>query len=189
VKKRLNCEAVWQGQEYKKPFTNVPFLVGAVVRLVKPVLPPSFVFDINGDSPYFINRLMASRTLSVTRADSTPPLSMDLISPTENTALLGGEFADGKLNGDQRRALFGDAERAKNYHLEPDLVYTWEFFQHMFFPIDYTFRCALGTYDVYNYLNNQPVQILARLSSGEILWNILIDHEKFHANDEEKETD
>ena len=82
VKKEINCADLWQGQEYEKKFTNVPYLVGGVVRLVKPLLPPSFNFDINAESPYFLSRVMASRAMDVSTvlfSSLTLPMEMKLL--------------------------------------------------------------------------------------------------------------
>ena len=66
-------------------------------------------------------------------------------------------------------------------------MYTFDFYQHLMAPADFTFDLSVTSFDMSKYLNGQPLSVMARsYSSGGYLWNFELWHEKLLTGEPEK---
>ena len=147
-KRRVRFDKVLNGQEFAKPFVNVPArrVVNWAFGLVKSKMPSTFRNDFFGASPYFLSPLAADmQAMSVERAGGGASAPQDVRG---GTALKGsaeaaaGELPFGEIRedcallgegvpaeGTARRKYFGDPSTLEAHWFEPGLVYTFNNYQ------------------------------------------------------------
>nr|CEL68654.1 TPA: hypothetical protein BN1204_044020 [Neospora caninum Liverpool] len=86
----------------------------------------------------------------------------------EDTRLLGGPFSCGGISAEKRKRLMGDRKILKELVFSPDYIYTFDFFQNIFYPSSYEFDLGVMRLDLAPYLNRQPIELMALLDDSFI---------------------
>ncbi|KYF44776.1 hypothetical protein TGPRC2_305540 [Toxoplasma gondii TgCatPRC2] len=86
----------------------------------------------------------------------------------EDTRLLGGPFSCGGISSDKRKRLMGDRKLLKELVFSPDYIYTFDFFQNIFYPSSYEFDLGVMRLDLAPYLNRQPIELMALVDDSFI---------------------
>ena len=133
----------------------------------------------------------------------------DICEPTiEDTKLLGGNFALKKYSAPRRKQMMSNPEVrhsvrfslwshkrtnalciclllfAKNYVFDPKYEYKFTLYSHAVFFHTYKANLAITSLHLASYLNNQPLQIMAKDDSGRYLFNYDVWHESLLSPDE-----
>jgi len=90
-----------------------------------------------------------------------PPRLLGACDVPEQTTLLGGMFASGQVPQGRRKKHFQRPENLSGHFFEPDLIYTFDFYQHLFLPSTCEFDLGFYKLDVSRYLNRQPIESMA----------------------------
>jgi hypothetical protein len=77
----------------------------------------------------------------------------------------------------KRKKLCANRRRLHEIWLDPKLVYTFEFYQHMIVPMKFQLN-LIAKFDLSRYLNAQPFQLMAARASGEYYWCFQVYHER-----------
>lgn len=178
-KYEVPCAEVNCGQEFDRQFTNLPWLVTQIFKLIKAVV-PGLSADIFADKPSVsLVMVRAAQNILVQELDTPEP---DLTGEIpEDTKLLGGKFAGEKmLTPGERKSLFGDAKLAPQYSFKPGLRYTFNFFQHRLHWSSLKWTSPVGDYPLAPYMDGQPMQVLAKCPTKDglkYLWSMEMWHE------------
>eukprot|EP01012_Entosiphon_sulcatum_P061788 TRINITY_DN8764_c0_g1_i1.p1 TRINITY_DN8764_c0_g1~~TRINITY_DN8764_c0_g1_i1.p1 ORF type:complete len:601 (+),score=82.13 TRINITY_DN8764_c0_g1_i1:24-1805(+) len=197
--RRVPFSEVFTGEELDRPLRVSPptwllrSALGVVCRLspglrceVEP--PPGENEPLGGGSgarkgPYALNLLAA--TAQAVRADvpgSEPSVFAEIV---DDPALLGAQFARDCAGLPQtavtrrRKRYLGKRSGELNLWFEPNLVYTFDFYQHMLDAP--AMRVEIGgtfSFDLPEYLGCQPIHFMAKAIGGSYLWNFELWHER-----------
>lgn len=175
-KEEVACDDVQCGNVFQKPFTEIPWVVSGILSIIRRIA-PSMQTSIDSEKPTLVSTMGATcQTIHIQRLDEKP---CDMHGPiTEDTRLLGGAFQS-NLSVHGRKAVFNDIKQCSQYSFQPGLRYTFEFYQHWFWPCDYSFRTIVGNYTLTDYLDGQPCQIHSLTKSGRCVWRFDIWHTDF----------
>jgi len=180
----LKMSDVWIGDVYEKPYVMPNFVARFVIPFFQR-LSPGLIMDFTASSSKNDNNkviiLMAggSQTLSVNQPGSEPDITCrDLC---EDTALLlgGGESNSTTTAKPQlRRKLFRKKKIASKYEYDPNLVYTFNFYDDV---IDFE-SCSvhmgkLGTHSLEKSMNGNPFSLTAQTTDGREIFRFNIFHE------------
>jgi len=169
LRKGIKCSEVVTGHEFESRFRRIParWLVSTALKVIRKLM-PGLEVDLISDKPYIHAPLCA--TAQILRAD-VPGEEPDLTTTTsfaENTRLFGKAFDIGSSGGilsKQRKRLFNSPEFGSKYEFLPELVYTFDFYQHIFIPA--TFGLHIGPMLNVNLLGHlpefEPPQIMAKI--------------------------
>ena len=80
----------------------------------------------------------------------------------EETSLLGGFFAEKDRSPRERRRFFSKKENLATFSFDPDLEYTFEFYQNNLSFIDYKLRFGIFSVGIGKIIKGQPVQFLIK---------------------------
>ena len=196
LRKGIKCSEVVTGHEFESRFRRIParWLVSTALKVIRK-LTPGLEANITGNKPFIYAPLCA--TAQVLRAD-VPGEEPDVTTATsfaENTRLLGKAFdrSESAISSKQRKRLFNSPEFGSKYEFLPELVYTFDFYQHIFVPS--TFGLHIGPMLNVNLLGHlpefEPPQIMAKIirekrgstievggKEQEYLYRINMYHEK-----------
>jgi len=128
-KHALPMSECFTGYEFERPMDNVPahWLISTILRAVKK-LAPTVMIDVLGPKPYILNPLFQTiQLLHVAHPGEEPPLTAYPLR--EQTALLGGVFAQKPFDRLQRKNYFASTRNGEKHTLQPGLVYTMEFYE------------------------------------------------------------
>ena len=128
-KHALPMSECFTGYEFERPMDNVPahWLISTILRAVKK-LAPTVMIDVLGPRPYILNPLFQTiQLLHVAHPGEEPPLTAYPLR--EQTALLGGIFAQKPFDRLQRKNYFASTRNGEKHILQPGLVYTMEFYE------------------------------------------------------------
>ncbi len=195
-KTEVEFRRAYTGQTFKRPIRNLPlkWLINAVLSVVR-LLSPALRENITGDSPYLISPLAATaQTLIVSKVGEEPNICDYNLQ--ENTRLLGGTYFDSGpgVRFTQRKAFLSKTSNLAGHKFSPDLVYTFDFYQDMLRPLDFTITVGPWKFNLADYLDHQPILAMALLfdpektreldhESIEWLWNFEIWHESLVKSD------
>lgn len=182
-KKNILMKDVQTGQEFNKPFVNIPaqFVIRPVMAIIRK-LSPTLEADFFCDRPYMLSPLICTaQAMHV-----TPSLdeAQDILEePIEKTGLIrkknnlnAGSFGDSRS---ERKSFFNQQDNLSNCSFHTGIVYTMDFYQHMFHPNTYEFNAGIRNVSLISYLNGQPMTIMAKLrDTQQYLWNFEVWHEK-----------
>jgi len=182
-KRRTRFDKVFSGQEFSKPLAWLPSrtVVNTCFAVLTPVLPPTFKHDVFSETPFFLSPLLCTcQGFAVER----PGEQQDVFglpehrwAIQENTLLL--DDPDVPKNGDKRRKYFGHQANLEKYHFEPDLVYTFDYYQHYFDATQMNLDLSsFLRFDATRILGEQALQLsMAKdITTNEYLWNFDMLH-------------
>ncbi|XP_065177306.1 uncharacterized protein LOC135807336 [Sycon ciliatum] len=176
-KKPMNLSEVMTGQALNRPLKGIPHptIVKAAQKIIR-ALSPGVQFDMSSDSPYAISPLAGTaQVLDVSREGEEPDVRSEI---QENTRLLGGAFvADPGMTSAQRKRFLSNKADAEKFTFQPDLVYTFDFYQDRMNAATWTVDMTFKQFKLINHLNRQPVQLMAMTQDRHFLYNFEIWHE------------
>ena len=152
---------VYTGQVLDEPVNQLPakWLVRTALNLLSK-FQPAIKVNLIGNKPYILSPLAAAaQKIIVSKPGDEPSVSKNIYFSTEDMALQGDEFEN--MDRIRRRAFFSKRSNLANYYYDPELVYTFDLYQHILNLA--TFRLDLGfiKYDIIKILGLRPVQIMA----------------------------
>ena len=190
-KKRTRFDKLFTGQElYEKvPLLPPKSVVDTIFMLLRSKLPPTFIKDVFCDTPYFLSPLVNTCQGFAVETDETKQnvfgSPKNRWSIVEDTKLLGPEVP---RDSEKRRKYFAVASNLEKYWFEPDLFYTFDYFQHFMDMSCMRFIVTnfLG-FDCSGIVGRQPLQLsMAKdMDGGGHFWNFEIWHKAFMENAEE----
>ncbi|CAM9921327.1 unnamed protein product, partial [Chrysoparadoxa australica] len=185
-KKEMPFSDLYTGQSYQKPFQNIPakWLIRSAFAVIRR-LSPALKEDITaGDMPFMISPLAATaQALRAEELGEELDISDSPHGLAEENRLLGGTFYDGNISSSVRKKHFSDLGNLKNYTFRTDLVYTFDFYQHLYNAVTFEIDLGFKKVQLADYLGGQPAQIMAQsLSTGDFLWNFELWNERLLPN-------
>ena len=87
---------------------------------------------------------------------------LERLDVPEDTGLLGGFFAERPRSPRERARYFRRRENTENHHFEPDLEYTFEFYQNNLSFVDYKLRFGMFSLGIGRITKGRPVQFLIK---------------------------
>jgi len=190
-KSRTRFDSVFGGQEFVRAIPSLPprSVVETVFSLLASKLPPAFLCDVFSQEPYFLSPLVNTcQGFRVERRGEERPVEgeeRDGWNVKEETGLLGAEVPD---EPERRRRFFAKRENLERFYYEPDLVYTFDCYQHYMDMASMQFIVTrFLQFDVTRIIGRQPLQLsLAKnMDTEEYYWNFEVWHEKLIAKEKE----
>eukprot|EP00752_Nemacystus_decipiens_P009692 g8658.t2 len=173
-KKELPFDRAYTGQAYQRPFTQLPakWLIRSAFSLIRR-LSPALREDVTGDRPYMVSPLAA--TAQALRAEAPGDEAAIVGDLGEETGLLGASFMDSRVPASARKRFFNNTRNLQAYSFKPGVVYTFDFYQHLYNAVTFELDLGFRKVKLADYLNHQPAQIMALdFETGEMLWNVEI---------------
>ncbi|CBN73937.1 conserved unknown protein [Ectocarpus siliculosus] len=164
-KKELPFDRVYTGQAYDRPFTQLPakWLIRSAFSLIRR-LSPALREDITGERPYMVSPLAA--TAQSMRAEA-PGDEVAIVGDLgEETGLLGESFMDSRVPSSARKKFFNNPRNLKAYSFKPGVVYTFDFYQHLYNAVTFELDLGFRKVKLADYLNHQPAQARANNKFG-----------------------
>lgn len=120
------------------------------------------------DSPYAVSPLAATaQAINVSHPGSEPDILEDV-----KEDLSAWSVVPSGMTVKVRKKYFSNLKATSRLFFDPNLVYTFDFYQHMFNPLEMELIIPLGlaqkTIDLKPYLNYQPMVLMARLRQPQI---------------------
>jgi hypothetical protein len=177
---RTRFDEVITGQDFDRPFRNLPssHIVQRLLDMLP--LPDSFECDFLTDKPSFHHPLLAgcqhfridkAEDLSnIATEDELHGIGADM-NVQEDTALLNDENIP--RDGPGRKRFFSKSSNLSRFFFEPALIYTFDFYSNFFSPTKYSLEMGpFLSIDLIPYFNGLPLFLsMAKIkSSGEFLW-------------------
>ncbi|CAM9188942.1 unnamed protein product [Scytosiphon promiscuus] len=173
-KKELPFNRAYTGQAYLRPFTHLPakWLIRSAFSVIRR-LSPALREDITGDRPYMVSPLAA--TAQALRAEAPGDEAAIVGDLGEETGLLGASFMNSRVPASARKKFFSNPRNLQAYSYKPGVVYTFDFYQHLYNAVTFELDLGFRRVRLADYLNHQPAQIMALdFETGEMLWNVEI---------------
>ena len=149
-------------------------------------LQPAIKVNLTGNKPYILSPLAsAAQKIIVSMPGDEPSVSKNIYFSEEDMVLQSKDFEN--MDRIKRRAYLSKRANLNKYYFETDLVYTFDFYQHLINLS--TFKLELGfiKYDITKILGFRPVQIMAvefdPTQSGQTepeKWPFLYNFEVWH---------
>ena len=183
MKPGLKCSNVFIGHKFEGKVRKMParWLVRAVLKVLCNLI-PGLVCDILVQKPKALTPLCA--TAQFLRADIRGEEPDCLNGFSENTRLFGEAFIGGErgnsIPSKQRKRMFANPEFSSQYEFSTDLVYSFDFYNHIFCPATFCLRIApMININLLEHLPEfEAPQIMAiDMESQKYLYNIKIFHE------------
>ena len=90
---------------------------------------PSLAADLSCNSPYVVAPLVSvAQCIVASKVDHEPSIANGIAALRENLSLLGPQFEG--LSSMARKKLFSKSANLKGLSFSPDLVYTFNIYQH-----------------------------------------------------------
>ena len=187
---RLSFADVYTGQEFCHPLTlpqpGGSLIISSVLKGIR-ALAPSLEANISDSDSVLPNEtfLMSPLAATTPRLHVSHDHAIDL-HPTcevdECTQLLGGVFAAQAAPYKERKKILGSLETCRQHTFEPDLEYTFDFFNSMLDFEEWSVMFLGKQWSCSRTLSGQPIRIMAKslTHSGpsSYLWNLELWHEK-----------
>ena len=165
--------------------------------------------DVLSPQPHLLTPLIAAaQTVHVAHSAEEAPSLQEIVLrqiediEIESTVAMGPKYQNMNMTANKRRKYFkeniqNEREEAERY--DPQLIYTFGFWQDLFDPFDYAAHLPFGSFDLTKYLDGQPMSIQARIGIGtgrhdgkkkkgkgkgkkeketKILWDVKLWHQK-----------
>lgn len=100
--------------------------------------------------------------------------------PQEDMSILGPQLCkyNGEpLSGPQRKKLMSDSRNRKGHIFDTEHVYTFHFWQHLLDLSSYELDMSIKQFSLSRHLGGQPLQLMAKTTAGEYVWNFLMWHD------------
>jgi Protein of unknown function (DUF1769) len=186
-KQALNMGDVYDGNQYEKPFDNVPKIAESIMKKAMARIAPGMIMDLTSARPrVLVIQASSAQTMSINVPGDEPDItSRDLM---ENTTLLNGSD-DGKTDfltfasAAARKKYFSKPKNASKHAYDPNLVYTFEGYQDIIDLGTYQIHLPMGfNVDLAKSMNGQPLSQSAMTKHGQFLFDFTIWHERLLLN-------
>jgi hypothetical protein len=160
-KRPIPFSRIYTGQAHESALPHIPseWLVNVALKFITK-LQPSIAVDLKGEKPYFLSPLVCTaQKIVMNKPGDEPSISYGIESIEENMALLGPLFP--KMSSHKRKVYFSKKENLNKYSFNPDLMYTFDFFQHRLNLATFMIDLGFIKYDLRNLLMSRPIQIMA----------------------------
>lgn len=160
-KKKIPFASVYTGQAFSESLRQLPDKLAfrAFLKLLTKTQ-PALRMNLTGDKPYILSPLVCTaQNMDISGPGKEPNLSTTT-SVHENIAMLDPSFE--KLSGRRRKSFFAKQQgrMMQKYHFDPELVYTFEFFQHSMNISRFQVDLGILKYDILRALGVRPMQIM-----------------------------
>ena len=156
----LPFSSVYTGQVFDEPIKSLPAkLISRTMIQLMVKLHPGFRMSMKGDKPFFLAPLVSScQRVHVSRLGSEPNLNVqsDL---EEDMSLLGKKYVG--MSWKRRRAFFSRRKNLLKHYYDPNLVYTFDFYQHILSFSTFHAQVGMLKYDLLKLMGSRPVQLMA----------------------------
>uniref|UniRef100_A0A6S8E8Z1 Domain of unknown function at the cortex 1 domain-containing protein n=1 Tax=Aplanochytrium stocchinoi TaxID=215587 RepID=A0A6S8E8Z1_9STRA len=185
-KENLRTNQVVTGYEFKRKVVNIPakWIVRSALSVVR-TLAPTMKEDIFSDEPYFLNPLLQTvQTLDVSWPGKEPDITKEF---SENNSLLGGKFSKHNISRTSRKHYFASGNNGKKHFFDPELLYTFDFYEDKFDPSSFKLVLPFMSFDVCKYLDSQPISMIGKVwdndseVDGSYLFNFSVFHKSQYA--------
>eukprot|EP00565_Helicotheca_tamesis_P004708 CAMPEP_0185732336 /NCGR_PEP_ID=MMETSP1171-20130828/15828_1 /TAXON_ID=374046 /ORGANISM="Helicotheca tamensis, Strain CCMP826" /LENGTH=281 /DNA_ID=CAMNT_0028401793 /DNA_START=96 /DNA_END=941 /DNA_ORIENTATION=+ len=176
-KEKIAMSTVHYGDLYARPFKLNRVARIAVSGMGKVLSPfaPGIQFDIAGEKPKVLVLLAGNaQALCVNKPGDEPDITS--INLEEDTALLGTNY-DSVAH---RRKKLSNPKHAAKRFFDPNLVYTFEFYDHMLDFVERTFTPPVGKTSVPmgSFLNGNPFSFCAMTVDDRVVMKFILHHEE-----------
>ena len=121
-------------------------------------LQPGLQVSVEGDNPYLVSPLASTcQAIVVSRPGAEP--SLNNLQVKEDMTLLGSAFES--MNSKQRKFYFSKPQNLAAHSYNPELVYTFDFYQHLLNFSTFQFDLGFMKYDFMNTLGARPIQVMS----------------------------
>jgi len=176
-KERVPVSDVLTGQVFERGVKLRPkWLIRAAEALISK-LAPSTSFELN--------RKVNARALSILAATSQAVrvdrrgAEVDIrdFNVKENTTLMGGVFGESNLSAKRRKQILSKSKVAEAFTFDTENVYTFDFYQSLLDAHKYELNLGVSRANLCNFLEGQPIQLLAVGRDGREFWRYQLWHE------------
>lgn len=178
VKRPISFDDIICGDELSRPLSHMPpgWLISLGLGVVR-LLAPGVRYNVNSATPYALAPTVAVANNFRVDTKGTQPSILEEIF--EETSLLGGMFAEREVSASERCKFFSSAENLKDFTMQPNYVYTFDFHQSILNAVEFTMEFTRWvSVDLSWHLNGQPIHFMSRTLDGQYLWNLELWHEK-----------
>lgn len=158
-KKDLKFSEIYTGQIFDSPLSQMPsrWVLKAALGLIAR-LQPAMQIHLTGDRPFIVSPLMSTcQHIVISKEGDEPGIAG--VPITENMSLLNPVFT--RMSSRRRKAFFSKRCNLEKFRVNPELVYTFDFYQHMFNFGTFQFDFGVLKYDLLRILGVKPIQIMA----------------------------
>jgi hypothetical protein len=186
-KEPLLIADVLTGHEFVRPLKRLPppWIVRAGTNLIGRLAPGAEIVLHDGQ-PRALSLLAAtSQVICADMPGNEPDILCNEIE--EDVSVFGGMFQDGTVPTSRRKRHLSDPRNAMQYKFDTDSVYTFDFYQNLFDAASYSLDLGFTKIPLSKSLDGQPIQVLAKTTSGRYLWSFQVWHEYLLATKPKKE--
>jgi hypothetical protein len=186
-KEPLLVADVLTGHEFVRPLKRLPppWIVHAGTNLIGR-LAPGVEIVLHDGQPRALSLLAAtSQVVCADMPGNEPDILFNEIE--EDVSLFGGMFQHGTVPISRRKRHLSDPRNAMQYKFDTDSVYTFDFYQNLFDAGSYSLDLGFTKIGLSKSLDGQPIQVLAKTTSGRYLWSFQVWHENLIATKPKQE--
>lgn len=149
---------------------------------------PSLSSDLSCKCPYLLAPLVTvAQSIVASRPNQEPSISNGIASLRENLNLIGSQF-DG-MSSTARKKLFSKPANLNGFSFSPDLVYTFNIYQHYLNLSSFQAEFGMLSYDLIKHIGPRPLQLMsivwdptlspeANIRNKQYLFNIEVFHRR-----------
>jgi hypothetical protein len=181
-KEAIGASSVQTGQEFKRQVMFPPMMRVLIAMLRRVVTDLRMEIAPDGGFLTLSSVIRTAQRVNISRERLDWGLNDEV---KEDTKLLGGYFSECDRDWHMRRKYCSNAQHLANVKFQPNLYFTFEFFNSFVDLTSFELIVSRWRLDLKHYLNNQPVRLMARVlrspdepweqfSDDDILWNFAI---------------
>jgi len=162
-RKRVRCSDLLIGHEFKDGVISPPNWQRAIILGFLNKLFPYLQINLGECASALAPVMVDCKRLTVSKRHSdgrSSPLALHDVQ--EETALLGGYFAEKPRSPRERMRFFKSKKNLESFWFEPDLEYTFEFYQSNLSFIDYKLYFGFINVGIGKIIKGKPVQFLIK---------------------------
>jgi hypothetical protein len=187
-KQPLKISDVWFGDVYEKP-QRIPKFVARIILPFFQKLSPGIIMDLWSEKNHKVLALMASecKSLSVHHPGEEPDMTLHTL-PEDTRLLFEGRTTNNQKHVKKvpsphdctkRRKLLRNKKDASKMNYDPNLVYTFDFYDDIIDFVDLTVNMGkvMGKVSIQETLNGNPFSITAQTTDDREIFRFNIFHE------------
>lgn len=157
----ISFASVQTGQVFDGPLHLIPpALLLAPFRFLLEKLQPSVQMELSGARPYIVSPLMSTmQCIAVSRPGSEPAISSNVEWSEEDLSLVSNDLKG--MSSSQRKSYFSREENLRQFTFDPNLVYTFNFYQDILDMASFEISLGFIHVDISRFLGRLPVSIMA----------------------------
>ena len=145
------------GQCFEHSLLTEPpqWLLDIFIPLISRVC-PSMQLKLDGNNPFFLAPLMTSmQTINVAKDGHQPDISSFNTPIHEDLSLHGKEFIG--MSASRRKQYLANHDNLKKYTFDPSLIYTFDFYQHLFRFDSYKIKVGIIEVDINSFIGRNHI--------------------------------